>query len=136
MAVRRLPEPVWPFRLARGWRARSFQRMRRVVVALWGPLTLTWAVTRPVLVFQVAVPSTTVSATKRTLWRSSLTLASITAWIGETRVPNVRPPLRLDVTAEAWPVEVVQAMCSANLIHIAPLDDLTNWLEDKLGPVK
>jgi hypothetical protein len=47
-------------------------------------------------------------------------LASITAWIEETRVPNVRPPLRLDVTIEPWPVEPVQAIFSANLVHIAP----------------
>jgi hypothetical protein len=47
-------------------------------------------------------------------------LASIRAWIAETEVPNVRPPLRLDVTAETWPVESVQAVFSANLVHIAP----------------
>jgi hypothetical protein len=47
-------------------------------------------------------------------------LASITAWIGETGVPNVRPPVRLDVTSEVWPVEPVQAMFCANLVHIAP----------------
>lgn len=47
-------------------------------------------------------------------------LASIAAWIGETGLPNVRPPLHLDVTAEPWPVEPLQAMFSANLVHIAP----------------
>jgi hypothetical protein len=47
-------------------------------------------------------------------------LASITAWIDETGVANVRPPLLLDVTAASWPVQSVQAMFSANLVHIAP----------------
>jgi len=47
-------------------------------------------------------------------------LASITAWIGETGISNVRPPLRLDVTDASWPVESVQAIFSANLVHIAP----------------
>jgi len=47
-------------------------------------------------------------------------LASITAWLGETGLPNVRPPVRLDVTSEDWPVEPVQAMFCANLVHIAP----------------
>ena len=47
-------------------------------------------------------------------------LASITAWIRETGISNVRPPLLLDVTDATWPVESVQAIFSANLVHIAP----------------
>jgi hypothetical protein len=47
-------------------------------------------------------------------------LTSISAWIAERGLPNVRPPLRLDVTSGTWPVEPVQAMFSANLVHIAP----------------
>jgi hypothetical protein len=47
-------------------------------------------------------------------------LASIAAWIAETGVVNVRPPVRLDVTAEDWPVGPMQAMFCANLVHIAP----------------
>lgn len=47
-------------------------------------------------------------------------LASISAWIDETGLTNVRPPLLLDVTAQAWPVEPVLAMFSANMVHIAP----------------
>jgi len=47
-------------------------------------------------------------------------LASITAWIAETGVTNVRPPVRLDVTAQDWPVGPVQAMFCANLVHITP----------------
>jgi hypothetical protein len=47
-------------------------------------------------------------------------LASISAWIADTGAANVRPPLRLDVTVEDWPVETVDAMFSANMVHIAP----------------
>jgi hypothetical protein len=47
-------------------------------------------------------------------------LPSIAAWIAETGVANVRPPLQLDVTAEAWPVGTVDAVFSANMVHIAP----------------
>src|SRR5215204_1437667 len=105
VAVRRLT-------LARGWRARSFQRMRRVVVALWGPLTLTWAVTRPVLVFQVAVPSTTVSATNRTLWRSSLTLASPSTANQPPRSPWPRDPGRYHHWAMASPTAAAPTVAS------------------------
>jgi hypothetical protein len=44
----------------------------------------------------------------------------IAAWIAESRAANVRPPLQLDVTAGTWPVEAVDAMFSANMVHIAP----------------
>jgi Protein of unknown function (DUF938) len=47
-------------------------------------------------------------------------LASISAWIAESGTANVRPPVQLDVTAEDWPVETVDAMFSANMVHIAP----------------
>jgi hypothetical protein len=47
-------------------------------------------------------------------------LGSISAWMRETGLPNVLPPLRLDVTDAVWPVESVQAMFSANMVHIAP----------------
>jgi hypothetical protein len=49
-------------------------------------------------------------------------LASIAAWIAHTGVGNVRAPLRLDVTEEPWPVDKVEAMFNANMIHIAPED--------------
>src|SRR5215217_5584444 len=112
LAVTRVPEPVSPLTLARAWRARSFQRMRRVVEALWGPLTLTWAVTRPVLVFQVAVPSTTVSATNRTLWRSSLTLASPSTVNQPPRSPRPRDPGRYHHWAMASPTAAAPTAAS------------------------
>ena len=47
-------------------------------------------------------------------------LRSITAWCEAAAVPNVRPPMRLDVTAAPWPVGTVDAIVCANMIHIAP----------------
>lgn len=47
-------------------------------------------------------------------------LASIAAWRAETRLPNLREPLALDVTAAAWPVAHADAIVCINMIHIAP----------------
>lgn len=53
-------------------------------------------------------------------------LPAIAAWVAQARVPNVRPPLRLDVLAHPWPepgqpfTEPFDAVFCANLIHIAP----------------
>ncbi|MES2959992.1 MAG: DUF938 domain-containing protein [Pseudomonadota bacterium] len=47
-------------------------------------------------------------------------LASIKAWCAQ--LPNVLPPLHLDVLAEAWPgvATSVDAIFCANLLHISP----------------
>jgi SAM-dependent methyltransferase len=45
-------------------------------------------------------------------------LASIAAWC--EGLPNVRPPIVLDATAEVWPVAAADAIFNANMIHIAP----------------
>ena len=42
----------------------------------------------------------------------------IRAWIREAGLPNVLPPLALDVTMDAWPVDHAQAVFSANTAHI------------------
>ena len=44
--------------------------------------------------------------------------ASIIAWIAQTGVNNVRPPLALDVGSETWPR--AEAVVCINMIHIAP----------------
>lgn len=44
--------------------------------------------------------------------------ASIVAWTQD--LPNVRPPIRLDVCAASWPVGPLDAIYSANMIHITP----------------
>ena len=47
-------------------------------------------------------------------------LISIDAWARDAALANLRPPLRLDVTADDWGVGRVDAIFSANMIHIAP----------------
>lgn len=46
--------------------------------------------------------------------------ASIDAWIAATALPNVRPALALDATAETWPTSHADAVICFNMIHIAP----------------
>jgi len=47
-------------------------------------------------------------------------LESIAAWRDAQGPPNLGAPLLLDVTAASWPVETVEAVFNANMIHIAP----------------
>lgn len=47
--------------------------------------------------------------------------ASIAAWAGRAGLPNLRPPLALDVLQPAtWPDGPVQAVVCINMIHISP----------------
>ena len=66
-----------------------------------------------------------------TWWPSDLNerhLQSIEAWRAYAALPNIRPPLRIDLTDPAWcpamldgsgPAELLAVFC-ANVIHIAP----------------
>lgn len=45
-------------------------------------------------------------------------LASIAAWCAEAALPNLRAPVRLDVTDARWPA--ADAIACINMIHIAP----------------
>ncbi len=66
-----------------------------------------------------------------TWWPSDLNerhLMSIEAWRAHAALPNIRPPLRIDLTDPAWcpamhdgsgPAKLVAVFC-ANVIHIAP----------------
>ena len=51
--------------------------------------------------------------------RDPESLASIAAWRDEAALPNLRPPLLLDVLAP-WPVDRADALFCANMIHISP----------------
>ena len=47
--------------------------------------------------------------------------ASIAAWIAHEKLPNVLPPLAIDVRADDWGVErTFDAIVAINMIHIAP----------------
>jgi len=47
-------------------------------------------------------------------------LASIEAHRVEAALPNLRAPLRLDVTDEIWPLEHADVVTCINMIHISP----------------
>jgi SAM-dependent methyltransferase len=47
-------------------------------------------------------------------------LASAAAHRDDAALPNLLAPLRLDVTAPAWPIERADAIVCCNMIHIAP----------------
>jgi SAM-dependent methyltransferase len=47
-------------------------------------------------------------------------LASIAAWRADLALPNLQPPLALDVTASRWPVAAADAIVCINLLHISP----------------
>ena len=66
-----------------------------------------------------------------TWWPSDLNeahLKSIGAWLKHVGLPNIRPPLRIDLSDAAWPPaladgsgpEKLLAVFCANVIHIAP----------------
>lgn len=52
-------------------------------------------------------------------------LDSITAWVRDSALPNLREPVRLDVTETDWRVEAPTAIFNANMIHIAPWETAT-----------
>ena len=47
-------------------------------------------------------------------------IASIEAYRKEAELANLLPPLVLDVTTDAWPIERASMVLSINMIHIAP----------------
>ena len=52
--------------------------------------------------------------------------SGIHAWLDETRLPNVSQPLELDVNQPDWPVERVDAIFSANTVHIMDWPSVQN----------
>lgn len=47
-------------------------------------------------------------------------LASTSAWVADSGLPNLRSPIRVDVRDDDWNVATVDAVFCANMIHIAP----------------
>jgi SAM-dependent methyltransferase len=46
--------------------------------------------------------------------------ASIAAWRDHVALPNLNPPLALDVIAHDWPVTAADAVVCINMVHISP----------------
>lgn len=47
-------------------------------------------------------------------------LTSISAWVAQAGAANVREPLLLDVTSPEWPVQALDAIYCANMLHASP----------------
>lgn len=47
-------------------------------------------------------------------------VASVAAWMAESGLPNIRPPLQLDGSSDDWPVARADAILCINMVHIAP----------------
>ena len=52
--------------------------------------------------------------------------AGIEAWLAEVRLPNVLPPVELNVNQPDWPVARVDAVFSANTVHIMDWPSVVN----------
>ena len=46
--------------------------------------------------------------------------ASVEDWVKTEAITNVLPPLDIDASAEAWPVERANVIIAINMIHISP----------------
>jgi hypothetical protein len=66
--------------------------------------------------FARAMPNLTWQPTER----DADCLRSISGWLCVDALPNVRPPLRLDVHEALWPVASADAIICINMVHIAP----------------
>ena len=62
------------------------------------------------------------------------TLPGIRAWLDEAALPNLPQPLQLDVAAGPWPVEIYDAIFSANTLHIMSWPEVEQ-LFDGIGRV-
>jgi hypothetical protein len=64
------------------------------------------------------------SALPRLEWQPSdpdpVARASIAAWRGEARLPNLRPPLDLDLLAPGWRLIAADLLLCVNVLHVAP----------------
>ncbi len=44
--------------------------------------------------------------------------AGILAWLKESKLPNVLPPVAIDVNDDQWPIKIVDTVFNANTVHI------------------
>ncbi len=47
-------------------------------------------------------------------------LASISAWIAESELPNIARPLSLDAAKHVWPIDTADTVFCCNMTHISP----------------
>jgi cyclopropane fatty-acyl-phospholipid synthase-like methyltransferase len=56
-------------------------------------------------------------------------LSGIRAWCDEAALPNLRPPIELDLNAEPWPDTGADAVFSANTLHIVAWEEVRTLFE-------
>ena len=64
-------------------------------------------------------------------------IAGIQAWINEANLPNLPPPRVLDINEPSWPCQSIDALFSANTLHImslAEVETLFSRLDEYLNP--
>jgi hypothetical protein len=64
-------------------------------------------------------------------------ITGISLWLEETYTPNLKPALTLDVTDAVWPCSTIDALFTANTLHIMSWDEvqiLFNRLAEHLNP--
>lgn len=55
-------------------------------------------------------------------------LDGINAWLASSALPNVMPPFELDVTNSQWPELTIDAVFTANSVHIMHQQDVVNLI--------
>ena len=45
-------------------------------------------------------------------------MSGINSWINETKLANIKKPLALDINQQPWPVSEIDAVFTANTLHI------------------
>ena len=55
-------------------------------------------------------------------------LSGINSWVSEARLSNVKEPFELDVSKSKWPAMEVDAVFTANSVHIMHQDDVENLI--------
>ena len=56
-------------------------------------------------------------------------LDGINMWLAEAQMSNISPPFELDVSLSAWPKINIDAVFTANSIHIMSLHDVENFMQ-------
>ena len=56
-------------------------------------------------------------------------ISGIQAWLDEANLPNVLPPLSIDVNDERWPVASVDAIFNANTVHIISWPEVARFFD-------
>jgi SAM-dependent methyltransferase len=90
--------------------------LRRVLPAHGTVLEIAAGTGEHAVYFAAALPGLTWQPTDADLEA----LESIAAWRAVAQLPNVKPPLQLDVTSPRWPIDRADVVVCINMIHIAP----------------